>query len=176
MPTYISLLRGINVSGQKKIPMKELAAMFEGAGFARVRTYIQSGNVLFDSPKKSTAALSQTIHDAIEKSFGFDVDVLVLTPNEIETALAENPFDAEKMYLTFLFETPNDVPHDAIDSARAPSEEISIGERVVYFHCPEGYGKSKLSNNFFEAKLKVRATTRNLKTTKTLSSMARAKE
>ena len=102
MSTYISLLRGINVSGQKKILMADLKSLYEELGFTNVQTYIQSGNVVFEYQASSSEKLEQMIFDKIKAHYGFEVPNLILTSNEIEEALKSNPYqDIEKMYFTF---------------------------------------------------------------------------
>jgi uncharacterized protein (DUF1697 family) len=112
MQTYISILRGINVSGQKKINMKELKAMYESLSYQNVITYIQSGNVVFRSEKADEKVLAKTIEDAINAKFGFDVPVLVLTEKELRATIKNNPFLKEqdilieKLHVTFLQQKP----------------------------------------------------------------------
>lgn len=169
MKKFIALLRGINVSGQKQIKMSELKTLFEKSGFQNVETYIQSGNVIFSSKETSTEKLSLKISSAIKKQFGFDVQVIVVTPQEIEDALKKNPFikkkkDTDKLYIIFLSETPSKASINELNTTNYLPEEFVIDGRCVYLFVPNGYGKAKLNNNFFENKLKVFGTTRNLKT------------
>ena len=178
MPIYISLLRGINVSGQKKIPMKELQAMYKSLKFKNVKTYIQSGNVLFETSTISISTLQKKIEKKIKEVFTFDVVVLCYTIQEWKKIIKNNPFKSEdegRIYVTFLSDIPTKKPMDEINKVKNELEEISIIERAVYFFCPTGYGKTKLSNNFFENKLKVAGTTRNWKTVNTLLSLAEEK-
>lgn len=174
MTTYISILRGINVSGQKKIIMADLKKIYESLGFKNVQTYIQSGNVVFEYKKESPKKIQQFIFDAIQKQYGFDVPNLILSSEEIETALNNNPFkDIEKMYFTFLAETPTKENIEKLYTYHFDEEYYELIDKVVYFHCPNGAGRAKMSNNFFEQKLKVMATSRNLKTTKKLLEMSK---
>jgi len=169
MKKFIALLRGINVSGQKQIKMPDLKSLFEEVGFQKVETYIQSGNVIFSSREKSFEKLEHKIFSAIKKKFGFDVTVIVITPEEIESVLKNNPFikkkkDVEKLYVTFLAKSPSDENIKKLNATNYSPEEYYIHERYVYLFVPNGYGKAKLNNNFFENKLKVFGTTRNWKT------------
>ncbi len=174
MPTYISILRGINVSGQKKIKMVDLKKLYENLGFKNVETYIQSGNVIFQSNEVDEKKLEQLIFDGIQKLYEFEVPNLVLTAIEIETALQNNPFkDIEMMYLTFLAEKPAKENIEKLYTYHFDEEYYKLIDKVVYFHCPNGAGRAKMINNFFENKLKVMATSRNLKTTKKLLEMAK---
>lgn len=169
MSTYIALLREINVSGQKLIKMTDLKKLFEVQGFQDVQTYIQSGNVIFSSKEKSTSKLENIISTAIQKKFGFDVGVLVITPDNINYVLNNNPFikkknEIDKLYVTFLSEQPSEESIKKLNSIDYSPEEYIIKGKLVYLYVPNGYGKTKLNNNLFENKLKVEATTRNWKT------------
>jgi uncharacterized protein (DUF1697 family) len=172
MATYLSILRGINVSGQKMIKMADLKALYETLGFKNITTYIQSGNVVFESKtKKNLAAL---IEQKIKNTFGFDVPVIVLTQREMQAIVEQNPFLKEKnieldrLYVTFLAETPLAENLTKIATYDYSPEVFVIKEKAAYLYCPKGYGNTKLSNSFFENKLKVKATTRNWNTTNKL--------
>lgn len=173
MDTYIALLRGINVSGQKKIKMVALKAVFENLGFTSITTYIQSGNVVFQSTLDDVKDIKETIHKGIETNFGHDVPVLVLKTNTLFGIVKNNPFDErikkgeieeKKMYFTLLFSKPDSTNTRVLEEVLKGDEEFVITENAVYFFAANGYGKTKLSNNFFEKKLQCNATTRNLKT------------
>ena len=173
MTKFVALLRGINVSGQKQIKMSALKSLFEETGFSEVETYIQSGNVIFSSKEKSSKKLEQKISLAIKKKFGFNVPIIVLTPEEIEYVINNNPFikkkkDSEKLYVTFLSSLPTDENIKKLNAIDYSPEEYIIDGRYIYLFVPNGYGKAKLNNNLFENKLKVFGTTRNLKTIKAL--------
>jgi uncharacterized protein (DUF1697 family) len=178
MTTYISILRGINVSGHNIIKMAALKEMYEKLGFSDSTTYVQSGNVVFKSENTDTKKLEQIISHEIENTFGFQVPVIVLTAESLETIIRQNPFvdDNKKepafMHVTFLSEPPQAFDRENILSKKAPKEEIFFTENAVYLYCPEGYGQTKLSNTFLEKKLKVGATTRNWKTTTKLLEIA----
>jgi uncharacterized protein (DUF1697 family) len=180
MNTYISLLRGINVSGQKLIKMEALRKMYEELGFTDTKTYIQSGNVVFRYKKAGAAALEKMIADKIAAVFGFEVYVMVKEPAALEEALLGNPFvhkrseDGNRLYITFLAALPEKKQSDSINPAQYQPDEFIISGKTVYLFCAGGYGNTKLSNNFFESKLKVSATTRNLKTIGELVDMAKA--
>jgi len=178
MTKFIALLRGINVSGQKKIKMSDLKTLFEDTGFEDVETYIQSGNVIFSSREKSSEKLEQKISSAIKNKFGFDVKVIVITPEEIESVLKNNRFikkkkDVEKLYVTFLTKSPSDENIKKLNTIDYSPEEYFIDGSYIYLFVPNGYGKAKLNNNFFENQLKVFGTTRNLKTIKALLELSK---
>ena len=172
MPTYISLLRGINVSGQKKILMADLKAIYEELGFSNVRTYIQSGNVVFRFEKTIAKELQQLIFDKLFTHYGFEVPNLILYPAEIEKALINNPYqNIEKPYFTFLSEQPLQENIEELRKFSFDNEFYELKDKVIYSHYPNGAGKSKMTLNFFEKKLKVAATNRNFRTTKKLLEM-----
>ncbi|GIK59141.1 MAG: DUF1697 domain-containing protein [Ignavibacteriota bacterium] len=169
MKKYIALLRGINVSGQKLIKMSELRTLFEKAGLQNVQTYIQSGNIIFSSKEKLSGKISQNISSAIKKKFGFDVHAIVLTPGELDKVILSNPFiktqkESDKLYIIFLSSIPSKDNVNRIIAAEYFPEEYIVDGKCIYLFVPNGYGKAKLNNNFFENKLKVFGTTRNLKT------------
>lgn len=178
MKKFIALLRGINVSGQKKIKMSELKLLFEEIGFRNVETYIQSGNVIFSSKENSGKILEAKISSGIKRKFGFDVQVIVINSNEIKYILKTNPFikkkkDAEKLYVTFLSKIPSDENIEKLYLIDYLPEEYVIDGRYIYLFVPNGYGRAKLNNNFFEDKLKVFGSTRNWKTVMALSEFAK---
>lgn len=175
MKKYISILRGINVGGHKKIKMAALRQMFTDLGFINVHTYIQSGNVIFSSESSDNQKLEKMIVGKIKQTFGFDVPVIILSADELTTTLNSNPFikdnskDLSYIHITFLSEKPEpDLLKKIADTNFTPDEFVNI-DRAVYLYCPTGYGNTKLTNTFFESKLKVTATTRNLNTATELS-------
>ncbi|MEN9609484.1 MAG: hypothetical protein RLZZ628_298 [Bacteroidota bacterium] len=175
MTTYISMLRGINVGGHRKIRMADLKILYENLGFKEVLTYIQSGNVIFQTETvMDTFLLTQQIEKVIAATYPFSVPVLVRTQAEWDNLLISNPFLAaealsmENMYVTFLDELPNSLLLDKIKNLDYPSEPFIILGKDIYLYTAD-YGKTKLSNSFFENKLKVRATTRNWKTIQQLA-------
>jgi uncharacterized protein (DUF1697 family) len=175
MTTYISILRGINVGGQRKILMADLKTLYENLGFKEVVTYIQSGNVIFKTENLMDCIdLTQKIEKVIAENYPFTVPVLVRTQTEWHNVLISNPFlndnafDLEKLYVTFLDSLPNEVLLDKIKNLDFAPEQFIILSKQVYLYTSD-YGNTKLSNNFFEKKLKVRATTRNWKTVQQLA-------
>jgi uncharacterized protein (DUF1697 family) len=179
MNTYISMLRGINVSGQKKIRMADLQKLFETSGLANVQTYLQSGNVVFDSPEPDTARLRERIEAQIEAAFGYQVSVFIRDAEDFRRIIAGNPFlsqrneDPDKLHVTFLNRAPSPAAWDASKAPESETDEFARGEKEIYLFCPNGYGRSKLSNSFFERKLGMPATTRNWRTVNALYEMAK---
>jgi uncharacterized protein (DUF1697 family) len=234
MKTFISLLRGINVSGQNKIRMAELTRLYEELNFINVFTYIQSGNVIFDCAEQDPAPLARLIEAEIVRSLGASVRVLLRDKNRFQQIEESNPFvnqrneDPEKLHVTFLSESPSEqglrnLPTSGgdcfatpalaggareerlamtldskacndttlrgdciaaadggesnfrIDSKRSgtgSADEFMVYDKEIYLFCPNGYGRTKISNSFFERKLSVSATTRNWKTVKALNEIA----
>jgi uncharacterized protein (DUF1697 family) len=180
MQPIISILRGINVSGKNKIPMVELKALYEKSGFKNVTTYIQSGNVVFSADKKELNSLPLKISQLIFKNYGYTVPVIIRTADEMETLINENPLlkikgiDIEKLHVTFLSEDPHKVNLEKIKEFQYLPDKYLISGKEIYLSCPNGYGNTKLSNTFFENKLKVTATTRNWRTVNELLRIGKA--
>lgn len=177
MQTYLAILRGINVSGKNKIAMKDLKAALDEAGYQNVATYIQSGNVVFKHKQTAEKTLALQITQLIKTNFGLDVPVLVRTAENIQQAYNDNPFlkqnsiDADKLHITFLAEIPTQENMDKANTYNYTPDEFIITGNNVYVHCLDSYGNTKITNTFFENKLKVQATTRNLKTVTKLIEM-----
>lgn len=178
MSPYISLLRGINVSGQKKIKMDELRAMYESLGCANVQSYIQSGNVIFEFRKAADASVVKMIEATIKKTFGFEVSVIIRSHDELVAVTRRNPFlgkagtDTSGLYVTFLAGKPAPSAVQSLKDFDARGDEVAVLGREVYLYCKNGYGRSKLNNNLVEKKLSVIASTRNWKTVNVLLDMA----
>jgi uncharacterized protein (DUF1697 family) len=178
MNTYICILRGINVSGHKIIKMDELKNLFQKLGFNAVQTYIQSGNVVFQSEQANQRELELLIANRILEVFGFDVPVLVKSNKELQFIFENNPFlkkgvtDVSKLHVTFLSDLPNGELVKQFSEFDFGTDEYLIENSAIYIHCPiNGYGNSKISNQFIENKLKLNATTRNWKTITQLMSL-----
>ncbi len=170
MKTYIAFLRGINVSGKHKIPMAELRELCGSLKLRDVKTYIQSGNVVFKSELENATELEVVISKAILKSFGFEVPVIVKTSSQLRDILNNNPFESEdeiirkQVYFVLLNDVPKVEELTKFKAEMYKNEEFLISENCIYLKCKVGYGKAKLNNNFIERKLKVLATTRNYRT------------
>lgn len=177
MNSYVAILRGINVSGQKLIRMKDLVLLLEKAGLKDVRHYIQSGNIAFRSDEQRIPVLVATIQVAIKSAYGFDVPTQILTAEALHLVIEGNPYlsrpdvDPGKIYIVFLDKKPKTIPE--IDEKFLNGDEYDIQGDIIYLYLNNGAGKSKLSNNFWESKLKVSATSRNWRTTLTLYEMVR---
>lgn len=165
---YIAFLRGINVSGQKKMKMADLRHSLEKEGFQNVSTYIQSGNVVLESGEQNVAIIKKKLEDIIERDFGFQVPTLLKTLNELNEILKENPFgnigEKKNLYFALLYDKPKEELIEKFMQLQFKTEDFHYSECCVYLNCKMGAGKAKLSNNLIENKLKVTATTRNLNT------------
>ena len=170
MNIYLSLLRGINVSGQKKIAMQDLLRIYLNLGLINPVNYIQTGNIVFHSSIQNKKELEVLISEKIQLNYGFHVPVQVWERSEMENIYRNNPFlslddvDFKFLHLTLLSELPqNNLSKRILKNDYSP-EKFKITERAIYLYCPQGYGRTKLNNNFFESQLKTSATTRNWKT------------
>lgn len=165
MPAFASLLRGINVGGNRKIPMAALKALYEESGFTHVKTYIQSGNVVFQTSQDNPEELRKLIESKIEDRFGFDVTVFIRTSEELQRVLQGNPFETvDDVYVTFLAEEPSPEKWANLKELDLGTERSELRNKEIFLQFPDGYGTAKMSNPFVESKLKVRATTRNWRT------------
>lgn len=182
MTSYVALLRGINVSGQKLIKMTDLKQVFEALGLAKVQTYIQSGNVLFQA-EEDAGALRRRMEAAIKTAFGFDVPVAVRTIAELEQVVANCPFavealaPGESLYVALLAEAPTQAGVEKLLAYKSDAQdEFRLAEPAIYILYRQSMRETKLTNNFFEKKLGVPMTTRNWNTTTTLVRMGKALE
>jgi uncharacterized protein (DUF1697 family) len=176
MRTVIALFRAINV-GPNALPMKELVAILEGLGARNVKTYIQSGNVVFESPEKDASRLSSKISQEVKKRRGFEPHVLLLEPGDIDRAIRKNPFpeaasDPKALHAGFLASKPEKPDLEALESLKSGSERFRLIDRVFYLHAPDGIGRSKLAAKA-EKLLGVPMTDRNWRTVCTIHDMAR---
>ena len=166
MHTYVSLLRGINVSGKHRLPMITLQNIYQALGGRQVITYIQSGNVVFQSARDTTD-LAEEISAAIQKEFGYTIPVYIQELNFFKKIVTKNPFhnqDPSTLYVTILGNKTYHIQLTQLASKTWRKDRFHIEENVVYVHCPDGYGKTAFHNKFFERKGKIWATTRNWKT------------
>lgn len=177
---YVAFLRGINVSGQKKIKMADLRDLFEKSGFCDVRTYIQSGNVVFESDVRDTEKIGDRISGAIEEHYDFRVPIIVKKKSEIDQIIAQNPFvrdediQANKIYFVLLKTIPSPTALKDLSAMHFDNEQLLATPTCVYLRCALGAGKAKCTNNLIERKLGVLATSRNHRTMVKLLELAKA--
>ena len=173
METYIALLRGINVSGQKLIKMEQLRKVVGELPISNISTYIQSGNVIFDSSIDNFFQLEQLIASKILHHFGFEVTVIVTNLAELQDIVQQNPYsqaevDSVQPYIVLLSQLPNPDAVSTLSAVDFGNDQWMLKGRTLYIFYAEGAGKTKLSNAVIERKLKVKATARNWKTVQKL--------
>ncbi|GAC1565960.1 MAG: DUF1697 domain-containing protein [Ktedonobacteraceae bacterium] len=170
MTAFVSLLRGINVGGNRSVKMTDLKALYEVLGLRHVVTYIQSGNVVFTSDDLDTTQLQGDIEKAFEEKIGFHVHVLVRSSSELHAIIAKTPFQGQQgkeskwIAVMFLATSPDSAAQEALLTSYEGPEEIFIFGKEVYLYYPEGIGRSKLSHSFIEKKLRTVGTARNWNT------------
>jgi uncharacterized protein (DUF1697 family) len=181
MRTWIALLRAVNVGGRNKLPMKALASELQALGMSDIRTYIQSGNVVFRGPGKRATRLAAQIGAAIEARFGFEPHVVVISDEDLAAAVAGNPFpestdsDRRALHLFFLDDAPRDTDLERLNTVRQRDERWDVSGRFLYLHAPDGVGDSKLATQV-ERILGVTATVRNWRTVCALLDLSKKTE
>jgi uncharacterized protein (DUF1697 family) len=177
MPIYISLLRGINVGAHKRIKMDQLRASFEKLGLEQVKTYIQSGNVIFKTTKAPPARLSKQIEDRLLSDFGFPVSVVSRTADEMAKAIDGNPFvkkhgiDLQTLHVMFLSDAPGAPALQKLAALTAAPDQSCCLSKEIYLYLPNGTAESSLMKNQLDRILSVVTTTRNWRTVNALHKM-----
>ena len=177
MKIYIALFRGINVGGNNPLPMKELVGILEEHGCQNVKTYIQSGNVVFKIEEKRIPGLSDRLRSEIQERRNFSPSILLLSLAEFETIVAGNPFpevenDPQALHVGFLAATPKRPDLERLERLREKNERFHLINSAFYLHAPDGIGRSKLAANT-ERLLGVSMTDRNWRTVSKILEMAR---
>ncbi len=178
MDVFVALLRGVNVGGRRSLSMAGLRTSLEAFGWGRIRTYLQSGNLVFAAPEADPAAHARAIEERIHAVFELTVDVLVVRGAELSDIAASVPFgtdpavDESYLHVTFLLAPVSSEAFAAVELPAGEGERVSLSGRVVYLYLPHGYGRTKLNNAFFERAFRTRATTRNWKTVRALAALA----
>jgi uncharacterized protein (DUF1697 family) len=172
---YVALLRGINLGG-RRIPMPELAALFERAGCTHARTYIASGNVVFRAPAALARKIPVMINAEIKRKYRFDSPILIRSAAEMAAVAAGNPFlsrkcDPKWLHVVFLADTPARAAVAALDPQRSPGDEFVVKGGEIYLHLPNGAGRSKLTNQYFDSTLETVSSGRNWNTVMALLEM-----
>lgn len=176
MPRYVALLRGINVGGNTMINMGELRTTFEALGFERVVSYINSGNLAFDSKKASERSLIRRLQEAVENDFGKAVKIMVRDQKDIDRILANNPYEGEfeshkEMHVLFLNEELSQEKAALLREMAPEAERFTVAGREIYCHLPMGVADSVMGRGSFEKKLKVDVTARNWRTVEKLAEL-----
>ena len=175
MSTWIALFRGINVGGKNILPMAELRLDFESLGCENVRTYIQSGNVVFESTARNASSLAKKIGQKIEDQRGFRPQILILASSDLKKAIAGTPFpkavtEPNRLHFFFLAKPATAPKTEALENAKTSTESYQLTDRVFYLHAPDGIGQSKLAASA-EKYLGVTTTARNFRTVEKLLAM-----
>jgi len=179
---YVALLRGVNMGGHNKLPMKDLAEIFTRAGCDGVKTYIQSGNVVFTAPEGLCPGLPAKVAKEINKRFGHSPAMTLRTLQQMLDIVRHNPYvqpgmDEKRIAVLFLADTPTPAQIDSLDPDRSPGDDFTVRGSEIYLHVAKnGFAGTKLTNAYFDSKLKTMSTGRNWRTTCTLLSMIEALE
>ncbi len=178
---YIVILRGINVGGHRKILMADLKKHLINLNLENITTYIQSGNILFDYfGKIEPKNLEEQIETLIKTIYGFDVPTIILTKDELDNAIRFNPYfqdlsaDTDRLHLTFLKNIPTSIDLEKTSTFDYSPDLFTISGKNIFIYCAKKYSDTKLTNSFFESKLKVSTTTRNWKTVLKLSELVKS--
>lgn len=177
--TQVALLRGINVGGKNNVPMKDLSEMFSGAGCSNVRTYIQSGNVIFHAAPNLSERLPDLISAQIAKRFGCKVPVVLRTAEQLGKVIRNNPFlkagaSENELHVMFLADAPASSAIRQLDPDRSAPDTFQVSGREIYLRLPNGMGRSKLTNQYFDSKLATTSTARNWRTVNQLFEMMKS--
>ena len=176
--SQVALLRGINVGGKNKLPMAALVALFEELGCARVRTYIQSGNVLFEAPAALAKRLPALVTQRIEEDHGLRIPVQLRSAAEMGSALRVHPLAGpgvgeDELHVMFLADRPAPARVRGLDPERSPGDRFLVRGREIFLRCPSGMARTKLTNAYFDAALGTVSTTRNWRTAQKLLELLR---
>jgi uncharacterized protein (DUF1697 family) len=174
---HVALLRGINVGGKNKLPMKDLAAMFAGSGCRAIQTYIQSGNVVFEANATLARRVPALVSAAIAERFGLQVPVIIRSAGQLGNVARDNPFLGKgaavtALHVAFLTDQPDAKKVAALDPQRSPGDEFVARGSEIYLHCPKGLARTKLTNAYFDSRLATTSTIRNWNTVLKLLELA----
>ena len=175
---YVALLRGVNVGGRNKLPMADLRDIFSAAGYSAVRTYIQSGNVVFEAEEDLAERTPEIVTESIRRRFGYETVVVVRSREELRQVADSNPFDTSGdprfLQVAFLEHAPDTEAIARLDPQRSPPDAFAVRGRHVYLHYPDGVARSKLTNEYLAAQLQTASTMRNWRTVLRLLELAEA--
>jgi uncharacterized protein (DUF1697 family) len=181
MPTYLALLRGINLGGRNKVAMADLRQLAESLGHTGVATYIQSGNLIFSSPETDAAALTDALEHGIAQQLGVKSAVVLVSRDELARAVADNPFpdepDPRRVHAVFRRDDRSPEAMAAIDALQQKSrdagsaDEVVVIGRTLFLHTPDGFGRSDLAVKLFSSTTQAAGTARNWATVTKLMTM-----
>jgi uncharacterized protein (DUF1697 family) len=175
--THVALLRGINVGGRNTLPMARLVEIFETAGCDHVRTYIQSGNVVFRAPVSRAHSVPAAVTATLATDLGLDIPIVTRTAAALEQIVGANPFvkageDLAVLHVGFLVDRPATGRLASFDPDRSPPDECVVHGRELYLRCPNGLSRTKFTTAYLDRSLGTITTIRNWRTTKKLLEMA----
>jgi uncharacterized protein (DUF1697 family) len=175
--TFVALLRGVNVGGKNLLPMKRLVELFEAAGAGDVRTYIQSGNVVFTATAAKATRIAAGVTMRVREELGFHVPILLRSARELDAVARDNPFlrnaaDPATLHVLFLPEPPAPAAVAALDRGRSPPDAFEARGSEIYLRLPNGMGRTKLGVDYFDRALATRCTARNWRTVLALLELA----
>jgi uncharacterized protein (DUF1697 family) len=178
MTVVVSMLRGVNLAGNRRIKMDALKTLYESLGLRNVQTYIQSGNVIFGTEARDLVRLAKRIENGIERTFGFRSAVIIRTASDLRDVIGRNPFatrpgiDSRKLLVTFLASHPDEEARDLFLKVKVDPEEFRIDGRELYIYFPNGMARPKLSPALVDKTLKTAGTGRNWNTVTKLLEIA----
>jgi uncharacterized protein (DUF1697 family) len=178
MPIYIAMLRGINIGPHKRMKMEKLRSSCEALGFVKVKTYIQSGNLVFQAPKLSSAAAAKKVEAQIVKDFGFSADVISRTAEEMKKVVEGNPLlrepgiDTSKFHVVFLADVPSPEAIKKLEALTLSPDKVRHSGKEIYFYFPNGVSGSSIWKHNLDRVMSVSGTMRNWNTVNTLYEMA----
>jgi len=177
---YVALLRGVNVGGARPLPMEALRALFAEAGAKSVESLIQSGNVVFAATEASAPQILADVGACISREFGFAAPMLLRDATAWKTLIDGNPFlrdgaDPDTLHALCLSETPSPAALARLDLSRSPGDEFEVRGRDIYLRLPSGVARTKLTNAWFDSKLRVTSTLRNWRTVMKLGELVAAR-
>jgi len=178
LSTYVALLRGINVGGKNLLPMAALVEMFGKVGCTQVKSYIQSGNVIFSATASCAAGLPEELADKIHTKFKFRPPVVLRSAEALAAVAKQNPFlaagvEEDFLHVGLLADTPAAARVKLLDGNRSPGDRFDIRSSEIYLHLPNGMGKTKLTNAYFDSTLQTVCTFRNWRTVLKLVELSR---
>lgn len=176
MTTWVALLRGVNVGGKNRLPMRDLVEIFGDAGCADPTSYIQSGNVVFRASRATASRVPTVVEEAVADRFGFRAPVLLRLAAELATVARENPFvqggaDVATLHVAFLADLPSEDRVASLVPDRSPPDEFAFRGGHIYLRCPGGYGRSRLTTQYFDSRLSTTTTVRSWRTVLALLEM-----
>jgi uncharacterized protein (DUF1697 family) len=176
---FVAFLRGINVGKHRRVSMADVRSLLDEAGYAGVRTHLQSGNVLLAGSQRQTRAVERSVEDALRKGLGIEIDVMVRTGSELASVLDSNPFiargeDPATLYVSFLKSTPPAQAAGALEETTFGDDQFALHGRELYLLYPDGLGRSKMTSAFFERTLRVPGTVRRWSVVTKLAELAAA--